>query len=57
MNREDAIRIAEDNETLGLKAFCAINEVSAELARAVRKFGPFHSGHTHTELKEARRAQ
>jgi hypothetical protein len=45
MTREDAIRIAEDNEALGLQAFCAINEVSAELARAVRKFGPFHSGH------------
>jgi hypothetical protein len=45
MTREDAIRIGEDNEKLGLEAFCAINEVSAELARAVRKFPPFHSGH------------
>lgn len=51
MTREDAIRLAglrgccEDNESLGFQAFLAINEVSAELARAVRKFGAFHSGH------------
>jgi hypothetical protein len=45
VTREDAIRIAEDNDALPRRVFEVVNECAAELSRAMRKHGPMRGAH------------